>query len=274
MYADLHLHSTFSDGTDTPIELLKMAEESNIKVIAISDHDSVEGVKTINNSNLNIDVRLIPAIEISTIFNHRYMHILGYYINIYSDDLASFITKISAEKTENTRINFQNAKERCRLSYEWDRVVELNRDQPRISGVHVVKAMEHDKIQLQGMSLWEMFKKYFRAESPYFIETEKMTAYDAINIINKVNGIPVIGHPKSIGDDSIVLDLIDYGARGIEVFHPIHSKEERKKYDQIAKDKKLYITGGSDWHGKNSDPEIAHIGICGLTHDGYEILQL
>lgn len=68
MYADLHLHSTFSDGTDTPIELLKMAEESNIKVIAISDHDSVEGVKTINNSNLNIDVRLIPAIEISTIF--------------------------------------------------------------------------------------------------------------------------------------------------------------------------------------------------------------
>ena len=276
MYADLHLHSTFSDGTDTPAGLFELAAQNELKMIAISDHDSIQGVKVAIDSGLSkkYDVKLIPAIEISTILHRRYLHILGYYIDINHDDLALFILKLSSEKTENTRINFENAKLKRPFSYTWERVLKLNINQPRISGVHVVEAMQHDGVSLDGMSLWDMFHKYFWAESPDFIETEKSTAYDAIDVIKKAGGIPVIAHPKSVGNDLIVVDLINYGVEGIEVFHPIHLNEDTERYKSIAIDNKLYITGGSDWHGNNNDPGITHIGMTGLDHCNYGILKV
>lgn len=273
MYADLHLHSTFSDGTDTPIELYHIAQQNNLKVISITDHDSVEGVKDFYKSNMQRSIRIISGIEVSTVCNRRYLHVLGYYININDTSLAAFIKTISEEKKENTRINFENALSQGCFSYKWDRVLELNRNQPRISGVHVVEAMQYDNYKIENIDLWEMFHKYFWAESVDFIETETMTAYDAIDIIKKSGGIPIIAHPKSIGDDEIVLKLVDYGAQGLEVFHPIHTSRDVQRYWQIASKKKLYISGGSDWHGKNNGTDITHMGMTGLENENFEILK-
>lgn len=273
MYADLHLHSSFSDGTDTPEELCCLAKANHIKIISITDHDSVDGVKALQDTCNAKFIDVIPGIEISTIFNRRYLHILGYFINVNDDNLSEYIKIVSKDKTENTRINFENAKSQGCFLYPWERVLEINQNQPRISGVHVVKAMEFDHYSPVDMDLWPMFHKYFWAESSDFIETEKMTAYDAIDVIQKAGGIPVIAHPKSIGDDNIIFDLIKYGIKGLEVFHPIHTQIEIKKYLQIAAEKSLLISGGSDWHGKNNGAEVTSIGMTGLDHDGYEILK-
>jgi predicted metal-dependent phosphoesterase TrpH len=273
MYADLHLHSTYSDGTDTPRELFHLAKENGLCVIAIADHDSVRGVQAAISEGLPGNVQLIPAIEVSTIFNRKLLHMLGYYIDVYSSALASFIMEISQDKTENTRINFESIKSMGLVDFDWNRVLQLHPDQPRISGVHVAAAMEHDGAEAKGMTIREMFHTYFLPTGSGFIESEKMTAYDAIRIIKEAGGIPVIAHPKSIGNDSVVEDLIHAGVEGLEIYHPSHTQEESKKYDSMAKAHKLLMTGGSDWHGGNNSPNVTHMGCTGLQHDGYAIFD-
>jgi predicted metal-dependent phosphoesterase TrpH len=108
MFADLHLHSIYSDGTDTPDGLISLAITHKISVVAISDHDSISAYNNITNLNNSV-IKLIPAVEISTVLNHNFLHVLGYYINIHSEDLFTFIKEVSNQKTENTRINFENA---------------------------------------------------------------------------------------------------------------------------------------------------------------------
>jgi predicted metal-dependent phosphoesterase TrpH len=253
--------------------LISLAVEHGISVISITDHDSITAYDNITNTS-DSSVMVIPAVEISTILEHSYLHMLGYHINVHSDALAEYIQKVSDEKTENTRINFENAVELGCFNYEWERVLELNKNQPRISGVHVVKAMQEDKYSISDMGLWDMFHKYFWAESSDFIPTETATAFDAIDIIKRAGGIPVIAHPKSIGNDNVVVDLIEYGALGIEVFHPIHTNVDILKYRQIADSKGIYITGGTDWHGKNNGIEVTRFGMCGLENDKYPILSI
>lgn len=269
MYADLHLHSVFSDGTDTPDELAALAKNNGIKVISIADHDSITAYQHLSGS----DITVIPAVEISIVYGHVYLHILGYYIDINSQKLTGYIEQASHEKTENTRINFENALNRGVFDYQWERVLEFNKDQPRISGVHVVHAMQKDHFTVDGMSLRDVFYKYFRAESPDFLPTETKTAYDAIDIIKEAGGVPVIAHPKSIHSDEIIKDLIQYGIRGLEVFHPIHTESDIAKYKESAEANHLFITGGTDWHGKNNGKEITKFGMCGLEDSSYPILE-
>lgn len=273
MYADLHIHSTFSDGTDAPGELIELAAARGIRAIAIADHDSVRGVAEALKRLPHPSVSLIPAIEISTVCNRRLLHMLGYCIDIANPALGAFIARISAEKTENTRVNFERARELGVISYDWERVLELHPDQPRLSGVHVADAMERDGAAALDMSLRELFRRFFLPTGAEFIETETTTAYGAIDIIRAAGGIPVVAHPKSIGDDDVVLNLIDAGVEGLEVYHPSHLPVERGKYRRMAVSRGLLVTGSSDWHGKNSSPDTPHIGCTGLDSGDYPILK-
>ena len=273
MFADLHMHSTFSDGTDTPLELCRLAEKHDVRVISITDHDSVGGQKALLNQQIPRSVEVIAGIEISTEVDHKMIHILGYFIDIFDIRLEQFIETISADKTETTKLNFENARSNNVFSYEWGRVLELNAGQPRIGGIHVVKAMEVDGYEVPGMKLWDMFRKCFWPANDDYVSVQTIGAIDAINIIKTIGGIPVIAHPKYFDCDDILFDLIRHGAQGLEVYHPTHTNDDAAKYLQIANDKKLYIAGGSDWHGKNSVYGRA-FAMTGLAHENYTILKL
>ena len=273
MFANLHLHSTYSDGTDTPLELCRLAEKHNIQVISITDHDSVSGQKALLDQQIPQNVEIITGIEISTEVNHNMIHILGYFINISDIRLGRFLENISAEKTETTKLNFEDARSKKAFAYEWERVLELNPGQPRISGVHVVKAMEIDGYEVPGMKLWDMFRKYFWPANEDYLSCQTIDAYDAIDLIKTIGGVPVIAHPKYFDNDDVLFDLLQHGAQGIEVYHPTHADDDVAKYLQIANDKKLYITGGSDWHGKNST-RVRKFATPGLAHGNYAILKL
>lgn len=270
MYADLHLHSVFSDGTNTPLELCDLAKINNVKVISITDHDAVGALKELQYT-IPEDVKIIPGIEISTVYNRKCLHMLGYYINIFDKQLENFMICSCEEKTENTRVNFENAISKGVFNYKWERVLELNVGQPRISVVHVINAMQKDQYSIPGMELWDIYRLYFWPESKEFIETETINGYDAIDIIKQTGGIPIIAHPKTISNDATVLDLLRYGAQGLEVFHPIHSKEDTQRYIQITLENNKYVTGGSDWHGENNGTQFAKTG---LKHENYEILKI
>ena len=272
MFADLHLHSAFSDGTDTPLELCNLAINNDVKVIAITDHDSAAGRKALLNEKIPQNLRIIDGVEISIIENKKMIHILGYYIDIYDKRLDDFIETMSVDTTENTRINFEKARNENIFLYDWERVLELNPGMPRIGGTAVVTAMGIDGYEVPGMDLWDMFHKYFWPENDNYISHLTFTKYDAIDLIKTIGGIPVIAHPKSIKNDDIVFDLIKYGLQGIEIYHPIHGEDDIQKYLQVAEDKKLYITGGSDWHGENTGEGRA-FASTGLAHGDYDILK-
>lgn len=273
MYADLHLHSTHSDGTDTPEELLTLARENGVSVVAITDHDSVSGVESLGGLRSIAGVRVIPAIEISGIVNRKPLHILGYYIDTQSLKLADFLARMAREKTENTRVIFEHARAKGVFDYAWERVVQISPGQPRLSGIHVMKAMDEDRYVVPGMTTRELFRKYFLPSGEGFIETGCADGHEAVDIVKAAGGIPVIAHPKSVGDDAKVLDLLDYGAQGLEVYHPSHTPKETQKYLALATERNLYITGGSDWHGGNNRPETTHFAVTGLADPDYPILN-
>lgn len=273
MYADLHLHSTYSDGTDTPGKLLALARENGVSVIAIADHDAVGGVESLGDLQAIPDVRVIPAIELSCIANRKLLHVLGYYIDARNPELEAFIARMARDKTENTRVIFEHARAKGVFDYPWERVAALNPDQARLSGVHVVKAMDEDGYAVPGMTTRALFRKYFLPSGEGFIETDCASGRDAIDVIEAAGGIPVIAHPKSVEDDEKVLELLDYGAQGLEVYHPSHTPEETKKYLAIAAERGLYVTGGSDWHGGNNRPEVTRFAVTGLASPDYAILS-
>lgn len=274
MYADLHIHTTYSDGTDSPREIFELAKQNGLNTIAITDHDCVDGIKDAHTFKNEYNVTLIDAVELSAMLQGQYVHVLGYHLNIDHPALRQYIEESSADKTENTRINFENARQKCALSYSWERVLELYPGQIRLSGLHAVRAMETDGYRVPGMGYRDFFVKYFLAFSDDFIDTEKKTPYDSIDIIKAAGGIPILAHPKLIGSDEQVMEFIGYGAQGLEAYHPIHSNNEMEKYLEIAADKALYVTGGTDWHGRNNSPHITHFGMRGLDHWDYAILQV
>jgi predicted metal-dependent phosphoesterase TrpH len=272
MVADLHLHTTASDGTDTPNEIVHMAIQHGLKAIAITDHDTIDGYKWLSSDAMN-HLRILPAIEVSTAAGHRSVHILGYGIDINSDCLSKYMLRASEEKTENTLVNFQHAQKLGVIDYPWEQVLRHFPDQRRISGVHVVRAMETDHVKAQNMSLWELFHLHFHAKGEAFIATETLTGRDAINVIKASGGIPVVAHPAAIGNDDTVASLIACGAEGLEAYHPIHSKADEQRYLDMAQKHSLYISGGTDWHGGNNGLEVTHFAMRGLKDSDSSLLQ-
>lgn len=274
MYADLHMHSVFSDGTDTPEELCCLAEERGVSVISLTDHDAVDGVEQLMAFATPRGVRIIPGVEISCVWNYKQLHILCYYIDTRSEKLGKLISRMAADKTENTRVNFEYAVSVGAFSYPWERVVELSAGQPRITGIHVFNAMREDGYDGNGADFKRLFRDHFLPFGDRFINTGTVSGYEVIEIALAAGAVPVIAHPKSIGDDDRVASLLDRGAMGLEVFHPSHRAEHTEKYLDMAKRRGCLITGGSDWHGKNSSSYIAHFAVTGLEHAEYEILNM
>jgi len=273
MYADLHMHTTYSDGTNNPHELIALAKTHNIQVISITDHDTVAAHLALAGSIVD-GIQIIPGIELSTETDHKMIHILGYHINPADAKFQRILYDISVDKTETTRVNFEIARANKVFEFDWARVLELNAGQPRISGVHVVKAMQADDYEVPGMGLWDMFRAYFWPGNDHYISGATLTGFDAIDIIKANGGVPVIAHPKTIYDDDTVRDLIRHGAQGIEVFHPKHTAADIAKYSQMAEDTGIYVSGGTDWHGDNNNVEVTHFGQCGLDNAAYPLLAL
>ncbi len=268
MYADLHMHTTHSDGTDTPEQILHLAKKAGFKAIAITDHDSIDGSKRAMEISDSFGIKVIPAIELTTMLDGEFAHILGYNVDFKSTILLDYIKNSTANMTETTRLNFEKAKEDGHYDYSWDRIKELSANRSYIGGTSVLKSMKHDKIS-PDITYRVLFADYFSARGKYHITYKINIPYDAIDTILAVGGTPIIAHPKLVGDDSVVESLVKYGAKGLEAYHPTNNKDDERRYIKMAKALAVNISGGTDWHGDNSAPYITHFGMRGLTKENY-----
>lgn len=256
MAADLHIHSTYSDGSYTPEEIVKKSSEKGFNTIAIADHDTVEGVSLAEKAAESFSVEVIPAIELSTFRGKAEIHILGYFIDYNNKELLSETKKIfSAREIRAKKMVKLLNKQGINITFE--QVKNIAGDD-YLGRPHIAKVMiEKGYINEVGEAFTE---DYIANGGKAYVYKYQLKPKKAINLIVKTGGIPVVAHPNFInhGDElnyKDIKELKDYGLKGIEVYQSKHDKKAVIKYKKIAKDLNLLITGGSDFHGENA-PDV------------------
>ncbi len=267
MPVDLHLHSTASDGTLTPFELVNFAARLGFKAIALTDHDSVEGIALALQEAKKHKIEVIPAVELSSDLNGRDIHILGYYINYEQDFFLEHLKRLRQHRYERAIKMLEKLKE-LGLEIALKEVLAEARN-GALGRAHLARVMlKKGYID----SVEEAFKRFLGRTAPCYVEKYIYTPEDAIKLILKVGGIAVLAHPGLSNVDEFIDQFKESGLSGIEVYHSEHTSSQVKKYANLAKKNKLIITGGSDCHGFESTRGLL-IGSVSVPDSAVEDLK-
>lgn len=277
---DLHVHSVFSDGSETTETLVRLAVEANLSAFALTDHDTTDGYKSLyeaaskHNAGLPLEEQLevLPGVEISAAYKDKDIHILGLLVDPENTEFNSLLKSAEKERIARNIKMINNLKE-AGLDISYDDIVALSPDSI-ITRAHFGKYLVDKKIVNDYPAA---FEKYLGDDTPYYVARNFTSPKDAIEGIIKAGGIPVLAHPiiyrLPVPElESLVDNLISYGLRGIETIYSSHSKQDENYVRGLAKRKGLIITGGSDFHGKPK-PAIS-IGVGrGNLNIPYEVLE-
>lgn len=262
---DLHTHTTASDGTDTPRELIDLAINNGLKAIAITDHDTTEGLIDALNYSKNLPIEVISGVEFSTTMpSYGFdIHILGYYFNPQDE---TFNTLLDGIRQSRTQRNFKILDQLGAIGFHltMEEVAKAASDGV-ITRAHIGKALvKKGYIKKEQIA----YDKYIGNNCVAYVPRERLTPEMAIKMILNAGGVPVLAHPtlyklKLKDLDKLVSILATYGLKGIEAVYSLHAPHEEKYLRQLAENYQLLITGGSDYHGTNK-PYI-HLGT-GKSH--------
>ncbi|SHI94419.1 PHP domain-containing protein [Lutispora thermophila] len=258
-YADLHIHTNASDGLLSPEEVVQWAIKKKLRAIAITDHDTIEGIDIAMNINLISDkLEIIPGIELNTQFEEKEVHILGYYIDYKNHWFLNMLTKMQKSRHDRAEIMIDKLN-KLGIKIELKQVEEISKGNS-IGRPHIARAMvERGYVD----NIVDAFDKYIGVGCPAYVERFKLTTEEAIDIIEKVGGLSVLAHPGLIGDKKYISRVLNLGVKGIEVLHPKHDQDMVKYLFAIATERKLFITGGTDCHGimQNGQPIMGSVSI-------------
>jgi predicted metal-dependent phosphoesterase TrpH len=243
---DLHIHSTASDGRFSPEEIVRKAVELGLEVIALADHDSVDGIGlALKEARKFPRLRVIPAVEVSTDVPDGEVHVLGYFIDYTSRELAEELVRF--RNSREIRAQRMVAKlADLGVHIDWRRVQEIAGD-GSMARPHVAQAMlEKGYIT----SIKEAFDKYIARDGPAYVEREKLTPVEAVALIVRTNGLPVMAHPFTVPDpEALISEMEAAGLVGIEAYYNGYTTDEISRLVSLADQHGLLTTGGSDYHG-------------------------
>ena len=252
---DLHIHSTASDGKLTPADVVREAAERGLTFIALADHDTVDGIApALAAAESFPGLMVIPGVEISTDIPQGEIHVLGYFVDYTDPQLKAALDKFRNSRLK--RAQGMVAKlEKLGIAIDWQRVQEIAGGSS-IGRPHIAQAMlERGYIA----SMKQAFTDYIGRNGPAYVEREKMTPAEAVELILKAKGLPVLAHPLTAGDpEAMTIELKAAGLAGIEAYYDGYTPEEIKRLVGLADKHNLIATGGSDYHGL--DPNETAIG--------------
>ncbi len=241
---DLHIHSTASDGTLTPEEIVAVSLEKGMRAIALSDHDSVEGIARAQAAAAGSDLMIIPSVEVSTDYHSTEVHILGYFLDYHQPELLEKLAAIR-EAREGRAEKMVELLQGRGVDITYEQVLERANGgsvgRPHVAGV-LVAAGHVDTPQ-------EAFNRYLGRGKPAYVARYKLSPLEAIDLIHRCQGLPVISHPGLIHNERLVLEAIDEGIEGIEAYHSAHTQMASEKYARLARERGLLVTCGTDSHG-------------------------
>jgi hypothetical protein len=241
---DLHLHTTFSDGILSPETMVLKAKEVRLAAVAIADHDAVGGIDPAMRIGKQVGIEVVPAVEMSCLHEGFDVHILGFYMDYHDPELLDYLKIVQQKRLERAEKIVANLN-RQGLELDVKRVLEIA-DRGALGRPHIAQAlMERGYVKTMD----EAFNRYIGYNSPAYAPKMEISPLEAINVIRKYGGIPVAAHPGSYRNDKFLNVLIEAGLMGIEVYHPDHDAALSEHYLEIAQQRNLLITGGSDCHG-------------------------
>jgi predicted metal-dependent phosphoesterase TrpH len=259
MFADLHLHTHFSDGTFSPEELATQAAKYNLATISLTDHDTIEGCEPAEKACRERGVNFIPGTELTAELDNNEIHLLGYFLNTSDPVLLQEIQKF--QRVRQSRIEEMVAKiNQMGVGLKAEAVFKLaNCKSP--GRPHVARAL------VQGgfcQTLDEAFDRFLKKHRPAWVPKFRMSATDAIRLIHGAGGIAVMAHPGLNRTDQVIPILKEAGLDGLECYHTKHSPAHAEHYCRTARELGLAITGGSDCHGLNKGKPL--IGTVRIPH--------
>ncbi len=267
-YADLHIHTKFSDGVLTPEQVVREAQRLGLFCIAITDHDTVAAIEPAVKEAANLNIELIPGVELTAATDSCEIHILGYFIDWQA---AWFEEKL--EQICNLR------KQRALAIMDKLRAFDIDLDAEElirqaspgsVGRLHIARMLQ--KNGFVG-SIQEAFYKYIGDGRPCYVKKFNLTPAEAVKIIRRSRGLAVLAHPYSLGDDQQIPEFIQSGLSGIEVYYSKHDQARTEHYRSLAERYGLLVTGGSDFHGLDLGKDRALIGEVKVPYDLVEKLK-
>lgn len=244
--ADLHTHSTYSDGNLTPTELIEKAVGRGLEVLALTDHDCTDGIaEALEAAQKHPPLLFIPGVELSTDLPREEVHVLGYFLDWQNPRFQGRLARLRHSRMERgqkmlTKLNHLG------IDISWQRVKEIAGD-GAVGRPHIALAMlEAGHIS----SLEEAFDRYLSRNGPAYVEREKITPAEAVQLVTDASGLPVLAHPRDLQNiESLLAELKATGIIGIEVYYQDYDQQAIERLLAIARQHDLLPLGGSDFHG-------------------------
>jgi len=250
---DLHIHSTASDGKYPPAALIAKAAELGLRIISLTDHDSIEGIApAIKAAKSFPGLTFIPGVEISTDLPDGEAHILGYFIDYTSPEFQKELERFRDSRLGRGQKMVEKLN-KLGIKIDWARVQAIAGD-GAIGRPHIAQAMlEKGYVK----TFEEAFDKYIGHDGPAYVEREKMTPEEAVTLILRAKGIPVLAHPFTLKDPAAMAkSLKKVGLMGIEAYYKDNTPAATQATLKLAEKYRLIATGGTDYHGIGDSHEV------------------
>ena len=267
---DLHTHSTFSDGTFTPLQLVKYAEEKGLKAFALTDHDTTEGVKEAKSIETNVEV--ISGVEISTRYDKKEIHIVGLYVNENDADLNK---QLKYYREKRVTRNFEILEKLNSLGVD----ITIDDVKESCTGDVISRAHIAEALVSKGFvgSYTEAFDRYLGDNKCAYVPRETLNYEESMELITKAGGVPVLAHPllykmSDTNLENMMVKLRQKGLKAVEVYYSTHSNSDTQHVMAMANRVGLIYSGGSDFHGATK-PKIDMGTGMGKLAVPYEILE-
>ncbi|MDB6057305.1 MAG: hypothetical protein JWO95_1149 [Verrucomicrobiales bacterium] len=265
MFADLHLHTNFSDGTFTPEELADRGQKAGLGAMSLTDHDTVEGCARMAAACAGHGIRFISGTELTAEIEGNEVHLLGYFIDVENPKLLGEMKKYQTVRQSRIHEMVKKLNE-LNIPLKAETVFKLANCQSP-GRPHVGRALVQEGY---CANMDEAFDRFLKKHRPAFVPKMRVSALDAIELVHNAGGLAVMAHPGLNRTDELIPSMVDQGLDGIECYHTKHSPSTSEHYLKIAARYNLLVTGGSDCHGYSKGKPL--IGTVKLAGDHLEKL--
>lgn len=263
--ADLHMHTTASDGTLSPAAMVELCRQQGLEAIAITDHDTTAGLAEAIAAGHQLGVRVLPGVELSCDVGGggTEVHLLGYLCRFEDGPLAELLARMREGRRQRAAASVEKLRARG-YAIDLERVLALGGES--VGRPHIAQVLVESGY---AGSIREAFDRFLGYGRPGYTPRPKLTPSEAIAAVRAAGGVPVLAHPGLIGDDNWVAAAIDSGVMGLEAYHTDHSTAQAQKYAQWARQRGLLVTGGSDSHGNQGSRPV----LPGHVRVGLEVVE-
>lgn len=262
---DLHTHSTFSDGSLSPVELVERAQQAGLTAIALTDHDGMLGIDVFMEACGRVGIRGVPGVEISVDFGPGTLHMLGFFMDHRQPAVETALLKLRGSRKERNGRILEKLNQ-LGMALTWDEVAAFSKEdvigRPHFAKALIQKGYVKDKD--------EAFNRLLGKGKPAYVDRYRLTAAESIDMIRGAGGVPVLAHPFTLGYQrnrlrEFVGELARLGLQGLEVYYAEHNVEQQRYCLAIAQETGLALSGGSDFHGDLNPSVRLGVGFGSLN---------